>query len=174
MKQGIIPRHFFKIITPLLPCWFLFVITYYFIGEIDVNRYQYEHYSSIPENSGVKIWLPNFFPENARKIDVYSNVDINTFGVKFELDDKHNKIFSSELVYSASLAGELLMKKEDKLVEHVWCKAGMDSNNAEALYLLGKYKKKNVYYLIDATRFRSIEKKRKEKLIEAEKKFCLK
>lgn len=143
---------------------------YWIINSIEVNHFKYDSYASIPEGSGTKTWLPNFFPQKARKIDIYTNLDLNAFGVHFFLDEADNKIFAGELINHASLEGELLIKKEDKLVVQVWCKTG--SNSDDNLYLIGKYKNSNTYYLIGATHWRGFENNLKERLKEAEKKFC--
>ncbi|GKX54002.1 hypothetical protein SOASR030_01140 [Leminorella grimontii] len=161
----------------IVPVVILATVFYVFIKSftdaIEVNEFKYDSYLSIPEDSGVKTWLPDFFPKNAKDIDFYSNVDLNTFGVTFSLDDDESKNFEAQLVYSASSEGESRIKKEDDLVSQVWCRRGMYLGESGGIYLIGKYRGMNRYYLINATRHRSFESNYDERIGEIEKTFCI-
>lgn len=142
------------------------------LTSIEVNEMKFENYFSIPDDSGVKTWLPMFFPKKSKNIEFYSNLDLNKFGVKFSLDDSNNKVFKRELIHFASLDGEVYIKKEDKLVNKVWCKIEKNTDGSESLYLIGNYKDDNSYYLINVTRHSGCEDEFKEKLSEEKMTLC--
>lgn len=133
---------------------------------------KFKDYPSIPDNSGVKTWLPSFFPKKSNNIYFHSNLDFNKFGVKFFLDNDNSHHFNSELVNSASTDGEEYIKKEDGLVDKVWCKTEINMDGDEILYLIGNYKDSNIYYLTNVTRCRNHEYTCKLESIELKRRLC--
>lgn len=167
--KGLVLKYF---ICSIIFLFFCSVIAYYIKNSIEVNEMKFKDYSSIPDDSGVKTWLPAFFPKNSKNINFHSNLDLNKFSVIFSVDNNHNKSFNSELVDLASLDGKKCIIKEDKLVNNVWCKAEINNNGDEILYLIGNYKNSNDYYLTNITRCRGSEDNCKEVLLEAKKRLC--
>jgi len=134
----------------------------------------FDSYFVIPDSSGVLTWLPSFFPHDARKIIFYSNVDLNYFSIKFSLSDSAAKFFNKSLTLKASVSGSKMVKVGDILVDRVWCLSeGTESNNDEILYLIGKYKNENTYYMVKATRFYSFESDFSEKVRMVKSELCL-
>ncbi|WP_231826902.1 hypothetical protein [Pseudocitrobacter corydidari] len=73
------------------------IIAYYIRDSIEVNEMKFKDYPSIPDNSGVKTWLPSFFPKKSNNIYFHSNLDFNKFGVKFFLDNDNSHHFNSDV-----------------------------------------------------------------------------
>lgn len=152
------------------------LIIYMVAQSINSNKdiITFDDYFFIPDNSGVLTWLPDFFPHDARRIMFYSNVELNYFTIKFSLSDSAAKIFSKSLIMKASVSGSKMVKMDDILVDRVWCLSeGTESNNDEILYLIGKYKNKNTYYMVKATRFYSFESDFSEKVRMVKSELCL-
>lgn len=134
----------------------------------------FDDYFVIPDSSGVLTWLPKFFPHDAIKIIFYSNVELNYFSIKFSLSDSAAKIFNESLTMKASVSGSKMLKMDDVLVDRVWCLSeGVESNNDEMLYLIGKYKSENTYYMLKATRFYSFESDLSEKVRMVKSELCI-
>ena len=133
------------------------VIAYHIGNSIEVNEMEFKDYPSMSNDSGVKTWLPAFFPKNSENIYFYSNLDLNKFGVKFFLDNDNSHNFNSKLVDAASLDGEEYIRKEDELVSKVWCKTEINMDGDEVLYLIGNHKDNNVYYLTNVPLCRNHE-----------------
>lgn len=169
--NGLVPKHFACGVA-IIVVFFIVYVVKNILPSIEINEMEFENYSSIPDNSGVKTWLPMFFPKKSENIEFYSNLDLNKFGVKFSLNDSNNQTFKRKLIHYASLDGETYIKKEDKLVNKTWCKIEKNTDGRESLYLIGNYKDDNTYYLINVTGHSGREDKFKEKLSEEKMTLC--
>ncbi|NLS55089.1 hypothetical protein [Hafnia alvei] len=59
---------------------FLCVITYLYLHkDEDLVSKHYINYMAIPKGDGVFTWLPDFFPNTAMDISIYTNVEDNYF-----------------------------------------------------------------------------------------------
>ena len=137
--------------------------------SIEVNESKFDSYYSIPEDSGVMTWLPDFFPKEAKNIHLYSNIDLNKFGVEFHLYGTANGEFSKKLTNKSSLRGITLIKKENSLVEDAWC---FLEEKSKVLYLIGMYKVEGTYFIMNATHYRGFEKNYHTKIKEDYNKLC--
>lgn len=113
----------------------------------DIVTLEYNSYIDIKEDSGVKTWLPEFFPKDASNIYFYSNLDINFFYVEFELNEKQSVLFEKSLVIKTTEKGTSYVEKINK-IETVWYKYGApESEGFVELYLIGKVSEMGKYVL---------------------------
>ncbi|ECG1194406.1 hypothetical protein FPE49_003312 [Salmonella bongori] len=161
----------------LKPFLFILILIIFFISKNqflkgDTNEYKYVHYDDIPDNSGIKTWLPNDFPNASRNIYFFSNLDLNYFSIKFSLDANHSASYIRTLTKKASKNGIYKLKKEDKDIGQAWCLNQEKSGN-NVLYLVGKYTEKNTFYIIKAISDYTYEPSYNEKIKYAEKTLCI-
>ena len=119
----------------------------FFFTNNDIVTLKYNTYEDIHPDSGVKTWLPVFFPKDASNIYFYSNLDISFFYVEFELNEKQSILFEKSLVIKTTSKGTSYVEKINK-IETAWCKYGTpESEGFDELYLIGKVSETGKYVL---------------------------
>ncbi|HDR2162654.1 TPA: hypothetical protein QCG56_005000 [Enterobacter cancerogenus] len=170
MRNSILKKNLLTLIFITILASIAWIFFHLFTASIEVNESKYDSYYTIPEGAGIKTWLPAFFPMEAKNIHFYSNIDLNKFGVEFYLDESSNKQFSKILTNKSSLTGMAYIKKENNMIDEAWCILG---DNNRIIYLIGRDKTKKTYYIMNATRYRGLEKNNQEKIREEIKNLCL-
>lgn len=119
----------------------------FFFTKNDIVILKYNSYVDIKKDSGVKTWLPEFFPKDAENLYFYSNLDVNFFYIEFELDEKKSVLFEKGMVVKTTEKGVSYIEKINK-IETSWCKRGLsESEGGDELYLVGKVSHKRKYVL---------------------------
>lgn len=120
---------------------FLCVITYLYLHkDEDLVSKHYINYMAIPEGDGVFTWLPDFFPNTAMDISIYTNVENNYFFSYFTLTKDDGKKFKKTLKLKAIKEVAETVSENEKNIKNVWCKYGKipDQGDDINLFFVGE------------------------------------
>lgn len=131
------------------------------------NHFNYNSFKDIPKHAGVYSWLPDFFPTNSIDINIFTDVESDSFYGNLNLDKESSETFDKIFTVKASSYGVEFLNQ--KYISNAWCMEGysIDNENKESyssLYLIAKLSKNRYHILLvgrnrDSLNFKSKEKK---------------
>ena len=96
-------------------------------------------------------WLPDFFPATARDIEIFTDVESDSFYSNFSLDEHSSTLFDKTLKIKASADGIEHLNKVN--ATNIWCKESdsIDDKNKDlydSLYLIAKFPENRYHILL--------------------------
>lgn len=92
-----------------------------FLTGCSSNNDTFEDFEEL-RNSSYENWLPSYFPENAKNINIATNLDLNNVTINFELDTNSNNQFKKYLLnQNLKKANRYLLNKKIKTGISDWC-----------------------------------------------------
>lgn len=149
----------------------MFVVFFMFENKHSKNSmYEYEKFTDISKEAGAYSWLPDFFPINASKITIFTDVESDSFYSDLTLDNYSSEIFDRTFTVKTSPYGVKYIDKN--VIVDSWCQESdsIDDENRDrynSLYIIAKLPD-NRYHISLVTRG-----KNNMALNKAKNKYCI-